>query len=221
MKQRAPETLMLNDLRRGHEAYLKHERRDAMYRVATFLVRRFWRNPSEDMDIADSLGVLLLTWNTSFYRYGQLDLSSLKDCIDKNVDTIEGFKKRDIKTLNDSDEAAVKELFNRFLLALQIAKYKNGEKAQSPVSVAKGLHILAPDFFPMWDGEIAKAYRCYWYSPDRGALKYWQFMLRMKKIVEFLHGQHNEVKVLSGRPVLKLIDEYNYSRFSKDWLPSQ
>jgi len=218
MKDRAPETLTVEDLRRGHEEYVKHEPRDAMYRVATFLVRHFWCNPSEDIDIADSLGVLLLTWNAGFYRYGQLDFGSLKDCIEKNLGTIEGFKKRDITTLNVSDEVAVKEVFNSFLLALRITKYKNGQEAQSPVSVAKALHILAPDFFPLWDDEIAKAYGCYWYSPGRGALKYWQFMLKMKKIVESLHGQQDEIKALSGQPVLKLIDEYNYSRFSKDWL---
>jgi len=218
MKHRAPETLTVEDLRRGHEEYVKHEPRDAMYRVATFLVKHFWRNPSEGIDIADSLGVLLLTWNAGFYRYGSLDFDSLKKCIDNNLETIEGFKKRDIKTLNQSDETVVKELFNAFLSALRITKYKNGQEAQSPVSAAKALHILAPDFFPLWDGRIAKAYRCYWYSPDRGALKYWQFMLRMKKIVESLQGQQDEIKALSGRPVLKLIDEYNYSRFSKDWL---
>jgi len=218
MKDCAPESLSIDDLRRGHEAYVKHEPRDAMYRVATFLVKHFWRNPSEDIDIADSLGVLLLTWNAGFYRYGSLDFGSLKGCIERNLDAIEGFKKRNIKTLNQSDEASVKELFNAFLLALRITKHKSAQEAQSPVSAAKALHILAPDFFPLWDDEIAKAYRCYWYSPDRGALKYWQLMLKIKKIVESLHEQQDEVKALSGQPALKLIDEYNYSRFSKGWL---
>jgi hypothetical protein len=216
MKHRAPETLSVDDLRRGHEAYVKHEPRDAMYKVATLLVKQSWGNPS---DMADGIGVLLLTWNAGFYRYGSPDFDSLHKCIEKNLGTIEGFKNRNITTLVETDEERVKQLFNDLLSALRRPKHKKSPEAFSPVSVAKTLHILAPNFFPLWDDEIAKkGYGCYWYSPDRGALKYWQFMLKMKKIVESLHGQHDEVKALSGRPVLKLIDEYNYSRFSKDWL---
>lgn len=52
---------------KGCEEFEKHEKRDAMYKVATFLVFHFWGKPS---DMADGLGVLLLTWNQAFYRYG-------------------------------------------------------------------------------------------------------------------------------------------------------
>lgn len=51
----------------------KQEKRDAMYKVATFLVSHFWGNPS---DMADGLGVLLLTWNQAFYRYGMISDNS-------------------------------------------------------------------------------------------------------------------------------------------------
>ncbi|MHC1604889.1 MAG: hypothetical protein ACXQTP_02840 [Candidatus Methanofastidiosia archaeon] len=48
------------------EEFEKHEKRDAMYKVATSLVSYFWGKP---LDMVDGLGVLLLTWNQAFYRY--------------------------------------------------------------------------------------------------------------------------------------------------------
>jgi len=50
---------------RGSQAFRDHERRDAMYKVATFLVDHFWGAPAE---MTDALGVLLLTWNQALYR---------------------------------------------------------------------------------------------------------------------------------------------------------
>lgn len=54
---------------------------------------------------------------------------------------------------------------------------------KSPVAVAKALHLLAPHFFPLWDGRIAKSYKCY-YNVDNAAEKYIWFMKLMKKFVE-------------------------------------
>jgi len=51
---------------RGCEQFENREKRDAMYKVATFLIKQFWGQASE---MADGLGVLLLTWNQAFYRY--------------------------------------------------------------------------------------------------------------------------------------------------------
>lgn len=55
------------DFKKGHRIYEQRESRNAMYKTASFLVDHFWGRPAE---IADSLGVLLLTWNQAFYRYG-------------------------------------------------------------------------------------------------------------------------------------------------------
>jgi len=63
---------------RGIKTFERHEKRDAMYKVATFLVLQFWGKPSE---MADGLGVLLLTWNQAFYRYGSFDFDELERCI--------------------------------------------------------------------------------------------------------------------------------------------
>src|SRR3989337_1068319 len=78
---------------KGCEEFQKHEKRDAMYKVATFLVLHFWGRPS---DMADGLGVLLLTWNQAFYRYGILDFSALENCIARNQQALDTFRNRNI-----------------------------------------------------------------------------------------------------------------------------
>ncbi len=84
-------------------------------------------------------------------------------------------------TLGTSDEPLIKNLFGRFLDALQIADGKmKGRK--SPVAVAKALHLLGPGFFPLWDDRIAREYDCHYaYQP---AEKYVLFSYKMKEIAK-------------------------------------
>jgi len=118
---------------KGVTEYEKHEKRDAMYKVAMFLVHHFWGKPS---DMADGLGVLLLTWNQAFYRYGSFDFDKLENSIANNLQKLESCKARNISSLSDSDEKDIKNLFNELLYSLQI---DSGPKAgsKSPVSVSK------------------------------------------------------------------------------------
>lgn len=190
---------------RGCEAFEKHEKRDAMYKVATFLVDYFWGNPSK---MANGLGVLLLTWNQAFYRYGSFDFDKLEECITENFQKIESFRNRDILSLSNSDDDDVKKLFNKFLVAL--ARVKDG--ISSPVAVSKALHLLAPKFFPLWDDDIAPAYGCEYY--DNPAEKYILFCRIIKQMAERVKDYVTQ----SDKPLLKLIDEYNYSKYTGRWI---
>jgi len=196
---------------KGIEEFEKFEKRDAMYKVATFLLSYFWGKPS---DMADALGVLLLTWNQAFYRYGSFDFDKLEDCINKNLQKIKEFRKRKITSLSESDEKEIECIFNDFMDALQIA---NGKKQgrKSPVAVAKALHLLAPNFFPLWDYEIAKAYRFYYNTSP--AAKYIQFMKLMKEFAENIKD-YIDLRDYPNKTLLKLIDEYNYSKYTKKWI---
>ncbi len=73
---------------KGCEEFEIHEKRDAMYKVATSLISHFWGNPS---NMTDGLGVLLLTWNQAFYRYGIFDFNKLEKCITDDFKKIEIF----------------------------------------------------------------------------------------------------------------------------------
>ncbi len=193
---------------RGCEEFEKHEKRDVMYKVATFLVTHFWGKPS---DMADGLGVLLLTWNQAFYRYGIFDFDKLEKCIADNLPKIENFRNRDISSLSSSDEGDIKHLFNNFLEALQIDSGKmRGRK--SPVAVAKTLHLLAPTFFPLWDDKIARAYGCYY--NENPAEKYISFCEITKTIADKVRNYINR----PDKTLTKLIDEYNYSKYTQGWI---
>lgn len=188
----------------GSNAFQKHEMRDAMYKTATFLVKHFWGNARE---MSDGLGVLLLTWNQAFYRYGSLDFFLLENCIVRNQQILDSFRNRNILDYSPNDDDAVGNLYDQFLDALQIASGKMKGR-QSPVAVAKALHLLAPAFFPLWDDKIARAYDChYMYIP---------FMSKMKNMAEILASEINLQN--TDKTFLKLIDEFNYAKFTKGWV---
>ena len=75
-----------DEFSRGVQEYVKNERRNPMYKVATNLVSDSWPAPT---DVTDGLGVLLLTWNQAFYRYGNFDFNKLEQCIVINTKKIE------------------------------------------------------------------------------------------------------------------------------------
>ncbi len=193
---------------KGVEEFEKHEKRDAMYKVATFLVSHFWGKTS---DMADALGVLLLTWNQAFYRYGIFDFDRLEKGIAENLQRLESFRKREILSLSSHDENEIKALFDDFLNALQIDS-GNVKGRKSPVAVAKALHLLAPNFFPLWDDKIARAYGCYY--DNAPADKYIAFC----KIIRGMTQEVKDYTDKSQKSVIKLIDEYNYSKYTQGWI---
>jgi hypothetical protein len=198
-----------SEFKRGYRAFQAREARDAMYKTASFLVEHFWGEPR---DMADGMGVLLLTWNQAFYRYGSFDFGLLEDAMRTNMPVIERFRSRDIRSLTRGDEPTVKELFLAFLDALRIKEGKKKD-TRSPVAVAKALHLLAPNFMPLWDDKIARVYDCY-YSPHPER-KYVTFAYHMQALARQLEEY---VPPECGRTFLKLIDEYNYAKHTKNWV---
>lgn len=192
----------------GVQEYERQEKRDAIYKVATFLLEHFWGRPS---DMADALGVLLLTWNQAFYRYGPFDFDRLESCIAENLCGIERFRSREISSLSSKDRVEVEELFGEFLAALEISSGK-AHGRRSPVAVAKALHLLAPRFFPLWDNKIARAYRCRYVY--RSASRYFDFCEIMKEIADGVRGYLRS----SERTLVKLVDQYNYLKYTQGWI---
>jgi len=197
------------EFERGYRALQAREVGDAMYKTATFLVQHFWGQPS---DMADGMGVLLLTWNQACYRYGSFDFALLEEALRANMAVIEELRPRNIGSLVETDERGIRRLFLAFLDALRIAEGKNKGR-KSPVAVAKALHLLAPGFLPLWDEKIANAYGCRYNSkPDQ---KYVVFAYKMKGLARQLQ---EHVPADCGRTFLKLIDEYNYAKYTKGWI---
>jgi len=197
------------EFQQGYIAFQQYEKRDAMYKTATFLVDHFWGKPSE---MADGLGVLLLTWNQAFYRYGLFDFDKLEECISNNQELLDRYRERDILSYSVRDDQSIRYLFQQFLAALRRCEGKK-TGAKSPVGVSKALHLLARGFFPLWDTKIAHAYDCqYTYKPTE---KYLIFVGKMKQVAEELHGVATQP---ANKTLLKLIDEYNYAKYTKGWV---
>ena len=84
-----------------------------MYNTAKFLVSYYWGEPA---DMANSMVVLLLTWNQALYRYGSFDFNKLEEAIQSGFSEIESFRSRDIVTLKNTDEPIIEKLFEIFLM---------------------------------------------------------------------------------------------------------
>lgn len=201
-------SLNIAEFVRGYKAFEERESRDAMYKVASFIIKKSWGKPAE---MADGLGVLLLTWNNAFYRYGPFDYDALESCIRKNLRLLKAYRHRDILSLSVEDEEAMKGLFCEFLQALQICQGKIKGR-RSPVGVAKALHLLAPAFFAIWDDKIARAHNCY-YNND-AAESYVNFSWKTKAIACAVCKQVKR----HDKTLVKLIDAYNYAKYTTGWV---
>lgn len=195
---------------RGIKEFRKREARDPMYKVASFWISHFWGKPRE---VAEGLGVLLLTWNQAFYRYGRFDFKKLEKFLSRYSKKISSFRERSIENMNKKDDKDIEILFGALMHALKITTGKmKGRK--SPVATAKALHLLAPKFFPLWDNRITRAYSCKWKNSDDAASAYIEFCYKTKEIV----GKLKKCTKRKDAPILKSVDEYNYARYTKDWV---
>jgi len=195
-----------NEFRRGVQKYRRENGRDHVYWVATELTKRYW---GDHPKMADALGVLLQIWNQPFYRFGGFAYEQLEACIKRNFDVLSNFRERDISSLTDDDKQAICRLFSEFLDALKRVG-KKGKELRSPVAVAKGLHLLAPRFLPLWDRRIACGYSCFYGKPADPGERYTEFCEKSK----LLAGRFKHLETDLGEPILRLVDEYNYATFT-------
>jgi len=213
-------TLSMTDLEIGCRQFEELEPRDSMYRVSTFLVREWWNEPAR---LVEALSVLLLVWNSNFYRFGGggFNEQTLENCLRNNQPLINRFRDRDISSLSEVDHADIQKLF----IALSEALKRKKDGVESPVSAGKTLHLLAPNFFPLWDQYIAPAYQCP-YQYELACIAYIGFSQRMRDLiaplrVELASEQSPRKEWLSKKTLLKRIDEYNYVTFTLPSLAQQ
>jgi hypothetical protein len=97
------------------------------------------------------------------------------------------------------------------MLSLQISSGKSKGRT-GPVGTAKALHLLGPGFFPIWDDKIAKAYGCLYGKTSSGRyIKFIGISVEMSKVLApHVHR--------TDRSILKLMDEYNYAKYTKQWI---
>jgi hypothetical protein len=195
-------------------AFEEWDPRDSVYQVSTFLVREWWGDLTR---LVGPVTVLLITWNAAFYRFGSFSEASLEECLRQNEANLNAFRDRSILSFTEADEADTQCLFNSLSRALKSLR-KSGD-IESPVSAAKALHLLAPNFFPLWDQYIADAYGCPYWKPEVPSVAYLAFTRRIKQMVTQLDAELNPVKEtlpewFPKKTFLKRIDEYNYRKYT-------
>jgi hypothetical protein len=191
-----------DQLNRAHLRFEEREPRSLFYKAATELVRLALEGKTS-VTLAQALAVLLQTWNASFYRFGRSDprrrfdaahFARIESVLRQHDQALRSFRSRRIHSVSDADAGLVKRVFHAF------------EAVMGPVGTAKSLHLLAPDFFPLWDRAIAAArpYRIAIGSFGTNAEKYWRFMCKVQEQCRRICWQG--VK----QPPLKALDEFNY-----------
>jgi hypothetical protein len=187
--------LQLSKVQSARTNFIAGEPRNLFYLVAIELIDLSRRRATK-VTMAQSLAVLLQTWNVSYYRFrGKFsaeDLTKIEALLKDHLVELEKCRERSIATLESSELKSLRALFGHF------------EAVLGPVGAAKTLHLLAREFFPLWDRAIAKAYRV-----KCNADGYIAFMNIAKKQCEELKNQ--------GAPwpdLLKAVDEYNYCTFT-------
>jgi hypothetical protein len=206
------------ELRKACERYRLID--DPTYRVASLFIQNFWGN---ERDIADGLIVLLLVWNKAFYsRFGTPKPEPLAAVLRQRRREIDTVRSRNILEYEpEDDNRTIGHLYDSLITPLSVGK------RQSPVAVAKALHLLSPHFLPPWDGRIARAYGCAWSDADKSVEMYLKFVQKFQSACQFVVQDYiarNRVDMQTGiqriiaacctedpkKSLVKLIDEYNF-----------
>ncbi|MGP8258692.1 MAG: hypothetical protein ACLQM6_01935 [Acidobacteriaceae bacterium] len=188
-------------LQRTRTLFQEYEPGDLFYRAAKELVALALDGKTH-LSVAESLAALLQTWNAKYYKLHPFDtehFKALENLLSSRRSTIDAFRSRSIASMAAHEAQIVADLFTSFELVL------------GPVGAAKALHLLAPEFFPLWDRDITKAYRINLGAPGTNAAEFVRFMTIVVKQV---------AQLVSNGPcdgLLKRLDEYNYSRFTRGW----
>jgi hypothetical protein len=181
--------LCAEQLRSTHEKYVQtvpNGYANAIRRVGAALASR---NTDE---LASAVADWLQDLNRQYFRFRPDEVKTLMGrllpIMQKDMESLVVFRARSIRSLSPSDKGEVLRLFCE--LRVQCG----------PVGAGKALHILAPNFFPLWDDKIAAGY-----GVTKDAEGYFQFMNLVKEQV-----QHLPEGIVAGVSILKILDEYNY-----------
>jgi len=159
--------------------------------------------------MADAIWVLLRSWHREFYRFGRLEQLDSAKCIEDKLHILETLRERTIESLSSDDEPVIRQLSGPFTEATR-RHNKRGVQG-SEVATAKALHLLAPRFLPLWDNSIAGVYSQF----PMWAHNYICFCWQMKDLAAAVRSYIIEP---DDRTLLKQIDEFNYSAYTKRWI---
>lgn len=191
-----------DELQRARKLFESYEPRDLFYRAATELVSLALSHQTS-LTVAEALAVLLQTWNAQYYRFKRrfdvAHFEAIASLLSSYHAPLNEYRKRHLLTFEAHEEDDVASLFGNF------------ERVLGPVGAAKVLHLLAPEFFPLWDRKIAESYGICLGTAGENGTEYVRFMLIAMEQITALQPE------AELRGILKRLDEFNYCRFTKEW----
>jgi hypothetical protein len=199
----SPPTVTLSALKHAHSVFQGNEPRDLFYKAATELIN-LALDRKTSLSVDEALAVLLQTWNREYYRFRKFDdahFESIERLCREHQRRLATCRTRTIDSLAGGERLRIVNLFQEF------------ETVLGPVGAAKALHLLGPNFFPLWDRAIAKAFGLSLAKSGSNGQRYWSFMLDKQRRYRKL-----SVQLAECPNVLKWIDEYNYCKYTKGWI---
>jgi hypothetical protein len=145
--------------------------------------------------------VLLFTWNRAYYQYhpaSQDHVDKVETLVARHRGVLTRWRRTRLAVDTIADAQAIQSVFGDFELVL------------GPVGAAKGLHLLAPNYFPIWDRSIAPKYRCGLGTRGTNAPRYIRFMRKTA-----IQCGSLEKDSRTPMDVVKALDEWNYVHFTK------
>lgn len=157
-------------------------------------------------DVRRQIRAFLQTWGNmgrvlNEKRYPKWE-EELAKAIRENCRLLNDFRVKKLANIKEEDLESLK---------IDVEKcYEIVRKQVAPTSASKVLHLIAPDFFPMWDGGIRKKLAI----RRANAEDYWEFMKKIKRSIENekYNGILNRFSADDDKSILKLFDEYLYVR---------
>jgi len=96
-----------DDLEKAHEEFKNLEPRAPVYEISTKYIREYWNDAYE---ISNAIGILLLIWNSAFYRFGRLNYCLIQCAINLHREKLEELRKRDISELREDMKDEVSQI---------------------------------------------------------------------------------------------------------------
>jgi len=229
--------ITIDDIKKCSKAFIQNEHRGYVYPDALNKVQNNFGTPDK---ICEGISDLLRGWHNNFYRFGPFDQAKILEGVNHCHNELKGWKTKNIRNVK-LDFRFVTQFSPIFDCFLDATAGKNPKFTRKTVTgTSKCLHLLTPSLLPMCDEAISQAYGCWWVYSDFGFSEYFKFMEYTKILAEQLVTEYskkhniqnsdqvemrlvNEIKTYSGdtyqynKSLLKIIDEYNYAKYSKEW----
>ena len=175
-----------------------------------------WMNPDLPSDEIRKLFNFIKSWD----RFFRGDVKTFQEIYREVYPTIQELKDERIEDTNFTEELKIKvrDVFDKVANCPLINRYESTD-------ASKILHTILPNFFVMWDDDIKKGVM---QGREKGAAYAFYFLPKMQlELREAIKTCMEERKLdradairyicerCDGKTLAKLVDEYNYMKYTK------